>query len=91
MLQRQGKILEQTSNSRPMLQTESGTSYEVSMLIAFVWERLDGSTPINSIKSELKEISDISTELLDQHLERVTTELLGAGLAKEVPDQKTMN
>jgi len=56
MFIRKGTIDKDTSSEKRLITNIYGKSYEVTHLMAFVWEKLDGNTTLNSINKEIKKI-----------------------------------
>lgn len=64
-----GKLSKDSESGKPIIQNTGGQSYEVSFIAAFVWERLDGTTPLSDIKEEMTRTGDITLEKLGEVVE----------------------
>ena len=73
MFIRKGKFVKNMNSEKPRLTNTYGNSYEVSHIMAFVWQRLDGQTSLNSINNEIKKILDDQ----DVNLNTLTDALVG--------------
>lgn len=77
---KKGKLCHESNYGNPVLQNTSGQAYEVSFVAAFIWERLDGSTPLSVIEEEISRVGDISREKLRKSTDLILRELQKVGL-----------
>lgn len=69
MLQKIGTLKFNNGQGEVVLQNNDGKSYQVNTVMAFIWEKFDGKTTIQSIQEDLSELMDVdpqdSMELID--------------------------
>jgi hypothetical protein len=80
---RQGKLDKEPNSKKRIIRNLEGKSYEVTHIVAFVWEKLDGQTNLNSINNQIKKFSTDDSKNLDELSQTIVQELLKVGLVKE--------
>jgi hypothetical protein len=81
MYTKKGKSSHKSNSGNPILENPEGQAYEVSFITAFVWERLDGLTPMKAITEEISKLADVSIRKLEKSIKLILSELQKFGLA----------
>lgn len=80
MYTRQGSLSSQTDNEIPVLTDSHGKSFQVTILAAFIWKRLDGDTSLAEIKEQLSSIEEVDSNELDSVVDFIVKELVRTNL-----------
>jgi hypothetical protein len=88
---RQGKLDKEPNSKKRIIRNLEGKSYEVTHIVAFVWEKLDGQTNLNSINNQIKKFSTDDSKNLDELSQTIVQALLKVGLVKEQNSEVNFN
>jgi hypothetical protein len=91
MFIRQGKLEQETNSKKPIIQTQAGKAYQVTHVVAFVWEKLDGQTNLNSINNQIQRFAKDDSQDLSELSQTIVEELLKVGLVKKQVSEANIN
>ncbi|MAX67242.1 MAG: hypothetical protein QF441_11050 [Bacteriovoracaceae bacterium] len=82
MYLKQGTLVKVEDQEKPLLKNTDGKVFEVSYIVYFIWEKLDGRTSLKEIDEQIKKVSQ-TTEDLDSFAKKAVDELAKVDLVKE--------
>lgn len=68
-------IQREERESKPLIQNPEGHSYEVSHVVAFVWDKLDGRTSLKEVSTNMEKQSEVTDVDYSKIVENVVSEL----------------
>ena len=72
------------NSEKVLLRTEKGKLYQVSHIVAFVWERLDGEKKLSQIEDEIVNIAQLENDEVTAISSKIVQELMDVNLVAEV-------
>ncbi len=86
MYKRLGSLVTNDNSKEPLITTECGKVYQITYIVAFVWEKLDGNTTLNSINEEIKKLvpEDSDNSSYNSISQDVVKQLLSYNLAEDL-------
>ena len=85
MFMKKGNLVSSEDAEKPLLESPEGKRYEVTHVVAYVWENLDGKTSLDSINNKIKEISSPDESIdFSQFSHTIADELLKVDLITPV-------
>tara|TARA_B100001971_G_scaffold84647_1_gene78247 strand:- start:356301 stop:356555 length:255 start_codon:yes stop_codon:yes gene_type:complete len=84
MFIKKGELAKMNEEEKPLLKTEAGKVFEVSYIVAYVWDKLDGETPLTEIESNISQVTKSAPEDVENIGQKIVDELLKVNLVQEV-------
>jgi hypothetical protein len=84
MYKRIGSLGHETQKGNPTLKSSGGHLFEVGLVSAFIWKKLDGHTPLSTISKEIAEIRGVEKSMISSIVTHIISELVRVNLVKEV-------
>lgn len=72
------------NDSRPILVTPEGKSFEVTYMSAFIWGELDGNTSVLDVSKKIEKTSKVNKPELSNIVESIILQLKDVGLVSKV-------
>lgn len=88
MFIKRGSIQRQGSDTSPILVNPEGKRYQVSFLAAFIWDHLDGRSPLQEVVSEVQKTARTEKPGLFKVAQDIVTDLKKVDLISETTTHK---
>ncbi|RZF21494.1 PqqD family protein [Halobacteriovorax vibrionivorans] len=87
MFIKRGSIQRQSNDTTPILINPQGKRYEVSFLAAFIWDHLDGRSPLQEVVTEVQKAARIEKPGLYKVAENIVSDLKKVDLITETSSE----
>ena len=84
MFIKKGELAKMNEEEKPLLKTENGKVFEVSYIVAYVWEKLDGKTSLEEIETKISDVTKSKPEEVENIGIKIVEELQKVNLVAEV-------
>ena len=84
MYLKKGSILNESETKNPILKSPDGETFEVSHVVAFIWNKLDGQTETPEVIEYIKEKGGVDHPKLNKIVGEIMMDLEKAGLIQDI-------